>query len=138
MALRRIIYSSHSIERFSKRDLLDLLHESRAFNSIDGISGVLMHRDGTFVQIIEGEREVIDGLLERILRDPRHRDVKVLLDTPVESRLFADWSMGCADFDDDNLSRIPGIRTDLSDPEVLEDIMSRLPEIAAVLVKNLD
>ena len=39
MELRRIIYTSHAIEQFSKRNLLDLLHYARTFNKIDNITG---------------------------------------------------------------------------------------------------
>jgi len=138
MELRRIIYTSQASEPFSKRGLLDMLHESRAFNSIDNISGVLMHRKGTFIQVIEGAQDNVDDLYTRILRDSRHKEVKIILDSTVDSRLFSNWAMGCADFDEPELSLIPGIRTDLSDPKVINDIITRLPEIATFLLKNLD
>lgn len=60
------------------------------------------------------------------------------MDTSVDSRHFSNWAMGCADFDKPELSFIPRIRTDLSDPQVIEDIISRLPEIAALLLVNDD
>jgi len=138
MALRRIVYTSQASEQFSKRSLLDLLHESRAFNTIDNISGVLMHRNGYFLQVIEGESEAVDNLFKRLLRDPRHNEVKIIHDTFVNSLLFSDWAMGCADFDEPELSMLPGIRTDLSDSQVVEDLIIRLPEIAAFLLENID
>ena len=46
--------------------------------------------------------------------------------------------MGCADFDDPELSFIPGIRTDLSDPTVIESIIIKLPEIAFFFLENRD
>jgi hypothetical protein len=138
MALRRIIYTSQASEQFSKRGLLDLLHESRAFNTIDKVTGVLMHRKGNFLQVFEGESEAVGNLLTRILRDPRHNDIKIIMDSTVDRRLFSNWTMGCADFDEPELSLIPGIRTDLNDPQVIEDIIIRLPEIAAFLLDKID
>ena len=138
MALRRIIYTSQASEKFSKRSLLNLLHESRAFNTIDNISGVLMHRKGSFLQVIEGESEVGDELFKRLLKDPRHNEVRLILDSTVDSRLFSSWAMGCADFDEPELSLIPGIHTDISDPKVIEDLIIRLPEIATILHEILD
>jgi hypothetical protein len=138
MPLRRIIYTSLATEHFNRRGLLDLLHESRGFNSLDNISGVLMHKEGRFVQVIEGYPDELDDLFERLLRDPRHKDVRVILDTTVDSRLFSNWAMGCADFDEPELSMIPGIRTDLNDPQVIEELVARLPEIATFLRENLD
>lgn len=137
MALRRIVYTSQASEQFSKRNLLDLLHESRAFNTIDNISGVLMHRNGYFLQVIEGESEVVNNLFTRLLRDDRHKEVKIILDSSVDSCLFSSWAMGCADFDEPELSMLPGIRTDLSDPEVIDDLIIRLPEVACFLLENL-
>ena len=138
MALRRIVYTSQALKQFSKRSLLDLLHDARAFNTIDNITGVLMHRKGNFLQVIEGESENVGDLLTRLLSDPRHYKVKIILDSSVDRHLFSNWTMGCADFDKPELSLIPGIRTDLSDPQVIEDIIIRLPEIAAFLLENLD
>jgi hypothetical protein len=138
MELRRIAYTSHAIEQFSKRNLLDLLHYARAFNKIDNITGVLMHRKGAFLQVLEGSSEDVGDLLSRILSDPRHNKIKIILDASVDRRLFSNWTMGCADFDKPELSLIPGIRTDLSDPQVIKDIIFRLPEIAFFLLKKLN
>ncbi|WP_282031454.1 BLUF domain-containing protein [Winogradskyella eximia] len=138
MSLRQIIYTSQASEQFNKRSLLDLLHTSRGYNTIDNISGVLMHRDGYFLQIIEGEQDVIENLFQRLNNDTRHKNIKMILDRSVESRLFSNWAMGCADFDEPELSMLPGIRTDLSNPEVIEDLIIHLPEIADFLLDKLD
>ncbi len=138
MTLHRIIYTSQASEQFDKRSLLNLLHESRAFNSIDKITGVLMYKKGCFLQVIEGEVKLINDLMTRILRDKRHNGVKILLDSSADNRLFPNWAMGCADFEDPKLSLIPGIRTDLNDPQVIKKIIINLPEIAGFLLENID
>ena len=53
-------------------------------------------------------------------------------------RIFSNWTMGCADFNKPELSLIPGIRTDLRDPQVIKDMIFRLPEIAFFLLKKVD
>lgn len=136
MALRRIIYTSKSTKQFNKRNLLDLLHDSRAYNKIDNITGVLMHREGVFLQVIEGRSDVIHDLFIRLKRDPRHDEIKIIFDSSVTSRFFSNWSMGCADFDEPELSLIPGIRTDLSDPKVIERLINNLPEVATFFLEN--
>jgi hypothetical protein len=97
-----------------------------------------MYRNGYFLQFIESEPEIIDHFFARLLRDPGPKKVKIILDSSVDSCLFSNWAMGSADFDEPELSLIPGIRTDLSDPEVLEDLITRLPEVANFLHENLD
>ncbi|WP_405569340.1 BLUF domain-containing protein [Winogradskyella sp. Asnod2-B02-A] len=138
MTLRQIIYTSQASEQFNKRSLLDLLHTSRGYNTIDNISGILMHRDGYFLQIIEGEQDVVEDLFQRLSNDTRHKNIKIIHDRSVESRLFSNWAMGCADFNEPELSMLPGIRTDLSNPKVIEDLITRLPEIADFLLDKLD
>ena len=113
--------------------MLDLLHESRAYNALDGITGVLLHRQGHFLQVIEGDSDPAGSLFERILRDSRHKNITRISDEEVQDRLFSEWAMGCADFDDPELEFMPGVRTDLGDPEVIQNLMSNLPEMAAYL-----
>ena len=133
MRLRRIAYTSKAKEPFSKRNLLDLMHESRAYNTLDDISGVLIHRQHHFLQIIEGEPEAINDLLSRLLLDPRHSELKIIHNCAADSRLFPNWAMGCADFDDPNLSLIPGLRKDIMNPKEAADIIAHLPEVATFL-----
>ncbi|WP_452226219.1 BLUF domain-containing protein [Lacinutrix cladophorae] len=137
MKLRRLVYSSQATTPFSKRDLLNLLHDSRGYNTIDNISGVLMHSKGFFIQVIEGEPEIIDDLLFRIRKDSRHTKIKIIYDNLVNNRLFKNWAMGCADFDDPSLSMLPGITTEFSNPKVMEDLINKLPETANFLIENL-
>ena len=134
MKFRRLIYTSQAVEPFNKRKLLDLMHESRSYNAIDSITGLLMHREGFFLQVFEGEPSVIENLLNRILNDTRHTKIEVVQDCPAINRLFSNWTMGCLDFDEPELSLLPGIRTDLSDPIIVQELISKLPEISNFLL----
>jgi hypothetical protein len=138
MKLRRLIYTSQATRSFSKRNFLDLLHQSRAYNSVDNITGVLIHRKDFFLQVIEGDTEAIEDLLGRLLLDTRHIKLKIILDKFVEKRIFSNWSMGCANFNEPELSLIPGLRADLSDPEVIQELITRLPEVSSYLLQKID
>ncbi|ARV05440.1 hypothetical protein BTO04_01465 [Polaribacter sp. SA4-10] len=133
MKLRRIIYTSKATKELSKRNLLDLLHEARAFNKMDNITGVLIYKQGCFLQVLEGKTKVIDNLIERLIRDSRHKNFKIIQDNFIKNRLFKDWKMGCADFDDPTLIFIPGISTDFSGLKVINELIIHLPEIAIFL-----
>ena len=137
MELRRLIYTSQATNKLSKRNLLDLLHDSRSYNKIDNISGILMHSNKYFLQVIEGRSDVIEHLVGRLLIDSRHIKFKIILDCSVNSRLFPNWTMSCADFDNPELSLIPGIRTDLNDPQVIKNLITNLPETANFLLEKL-
>lgn len=138
MKLRRLIYTSQVRELFSKHDLLKLLYQSRANNSVDDITGVLMHKKGFFFQVLEGESEAIENILSRLLLDTRHIKLKIVFDSFTESRLFSNWAMGCVDFNKVELSLIPELRTDLSDPKVIQELTTRLAEVASFLLKEID
>jgi hypothetical protein len=138
MKLRRLIYTSQATKKLSNLALLDLLHDSRSYNKIDNITGILMHSNGYFLQVIEGRPDVIEHLVDRLLKDSRHIKFKIILDCSVNSRLFPNWNMSCADFDNPELSLIPGIRTDLNDAKVIKDLIKSLPEIADFLLEKLN
>lgn len=89
-----IVYASRAVEPFDHDRLVQLLTESRANNARDGITGMLVYRDLDFIQILEGPDAAVRALLERIGRDPRHTDVRVLLEEQTSERKYAAWSMG--------------------------------------------
>ena len=55
---------------------------------------MLLYGEGGFVQLLEGERERVRALFDRIARDPRHSRVFLALDGRTPARQFPDWSMG--------------------------------------------
>jgi hypothetical protein len=56
---------------------------------------MLIHSDGDFLQVLEGEPENVIGVYDRISVDPRHRDISVLQrGLGYGDRLFPNWTMG--------------------------------------------
>jgi Sensors of blue-light using FAD len=93
-SLWHLAYSSAASEGFTLSDLEDVLNVARERNTRDDISGILLFEGTSFLQVLEGDQERIDALLESIRRDPRHKHAVLLLREQVEQRSFADWSMG--------------------------------------------
>jgi len=91
--LTQIFYSSRARDDLMAGDLEAILESARRNNERLGITGVLILSDGVFFQAIEGEAEVLDGLLERILADPRHEDARVFRREPIGERNFGEWKM---------------------------------------------
>lgn len=89
-----IVYASTAADSFDHDRLVELLTESRTNNARDNITGMLVYRHPDFIQMLEGPDAAVRALLERIGRDPRHTDVRVLLDEQVTERTFSTWSMG--------------------------------------------
>ncbi|WP_337001309.1 MULTISPECIES: BLUF domain-containing protein [unclassified Microbacterium] len=89
-----LVYCSTATRPFDDAELGDLLTTSRAANEARGITGMLLYREGEFVQILEGVADDVSFLMARIADDPRHRDIRVLLEEPLHERRFAEWTMG--------------------------------------------
>lgn len=70
-----------------------ILTQSRRNNKSNHIGGMLCHGDGCFFQCLEGERDAVEALYERLHQDDRHRDVTLLLKRTVKERRFRLWPM---------------------------------------------
>jgi hypothetical protein len=92
-----IIYASAATVPFSSSDLRKLLTVARANNAKLDVSGLLLHHAGSFLQVLEGEEDVVESLFEKISRDARHGNVYVLKRGVIEARGFGEWRMGFAD-----------------------------------------
>ena len=96
MPLSRLIYASLRGSR-SPRDLVEILETSEARNAVDAITGALVMTPDYYLQLLEGERRVVDACYDRICRDPRHSHVGLILFELLDERLFPDWSMTAVD-----------------------------------------
>jgi hypothetical protein len=92
--LRRIVYVSTETNPMSSAALDDLLRRARAKNDLVGVTGMLLYKDGDFLQVIEGPHGTIGDLYRVILRDPRHTNVTTIVDQRISERAFDTWSMG--------------------------------------------
>jgi hypothetical protein len=123
------IYVSSSVKRFGNEELLKLLEKARANNEQLGISGMLLYKDGDFMQALEGPEEQVHRLSARIARDPRHQNVKKLLEGPITEREFPDWSMGFQNLNGIETGSVPGYSTFLDSP-LREESFASTPTLA--------
>lgn len=96
--LRRIIYASKSLIHPDRHedDVAHLVAQARHRNLRDGISGCLLFSRVHFAQILEGPEPELSAVMDSILADTRHHQVKILERKPVEQRDFSDWGLGYA------------------------------------------
>ena len=78
--------------------LVELLRQARAHNQNHRLTGLLLYAEVTkeFVQVLEGPRDEVDAVYQRIARDARHKHAFVLHEGLAEHRMFPDWRMGFA------------------------------------------
>lgn len=89
-----LTYVSSAVKPFSACELRALLEHCVAANRSRDVTGMLLYKDGNFMQVLEGDKTIVQDVHETILRDPRHRGLMTLLEEDVGSRAFSDWSMG--------------------------------------------
>jgi hypothetical protein len=69
---------------------------------------VLIHYKQCFIQVIEGPKQSIDALWEKLVEDDRHKLVTRILYRSIEQRMFSDWSMAYERFKQDSEVFIDG------------------------------
>ena len=99
--LVRLMYCSRAAASVDPEELHAILRRSTVENPKHGITGVLCFSSGVFMQALEGGREAVNRLYNRITADARHGDVTLLSYDEIKERQFAGWAMGQV-----NLSRL--------------------------------
>lgn len=74
-----------------------ILQQSRKNNFKQGITGILCFAEDIFIQLLEGGRDEVCELYNGIIRDDRHRDVRILVYGEISERRFGNWTMGQVD-----------------------------------------
>jgi hypothetical protein len=129
----RLVYVSAATTPFSKAELLDLLKLAREKNAGLGITGMLLYKDGDFLQLLEGEQAAVKALYEHIKKDPRHSGTIVVEEEETQSRLFEDWSMGFRDLSDPQVRNTPGYTPYMNTP-LVADQLAKHPSAALELL----
>ncbi|WP_295905308.1 BLUF domain-containing protein [uncultured Bdellovibrio sp.] len=94
-----LVYISEAAEDISYTDIHDILEVSRRNNSQEAITGLLIFRDGHFLQLLEGDEKSVRKVLGKILLDDRNYSLRVLIEAEGDQRLFPNWTMAFYDGD---------------------------------------
>ena len=74
-----LVCASTASHLLTKAELQAMLEETRETNAKVGITGILLYKDGTFLQVLEGDQEAVMKLASRIKEHHRHKDFQMLL-----------------------------------------------------------
>ena len=55
------------------------------------ITGALVYFNGSFLQVLEGNKEVITELFSKIRKDKRHSKILTILDQKIDDRIFENY-----------------------------------------------
>jgi hypothetical protein len=129
------VYVSSAVELFSEQELTTLLEKSRKNNGTLDITGMLLYKDGNFMQLLEGPKEAVLALVAKIKLDTRHRGIIVLLHEDHAEREFNQWAMGFKKLDSDASLEVPGYSDFLDLPLTSEQFLLN-PSKALKLLLN--
>ncbi|HQD16236.1 MAG TPA: BLUF domain-containing protein [Ottowia sp.] len=94
--LVRLLFASRAVDA-SPAAIESILASARRHNPQGGITGILLHGSGVFLQGMEGGRQAVSDLYGTIQRDARHKDVVLLHYEEILERRFGSWTMGVVD-----------------------------------------
>ncbi len=125
-------YASAAAHPFEADELVELLSKARRKNDALGITGMLLYHEGSFLQILEGDKRTVEDLYEIIAADPRHCDPLLLFRHENNPRSFGNWTMGFHELLKDSSHPPPGLNRflqtgasglEVSDGERIYDIL---------------
>jgi len=95
-----LLYVSRETHKMTSKELREILAVARERNGQLGISGLLLYKNGRFMQFLEGPEDAVRSLMNKVSVDQRHQDVMVLQEDIAESRQFPTWGMAFNCMDD--------------------------------------
>jgi len=116
MSLHCLVYVSLANQEMTDEHLKSMLEKARDNNEKFDITGMLLFRDGFFMQALEGDEVNITVLFDKIAKDARHRDVLLVYKKPIKQRGFERWTMGFNKIDGDTLESLNGFSDFLQRP----------------------
>lgn len=124
--LFNLAYVSTQTRHMDTSDLLGLLDSVRKFNEQAELTGLLIYKEDSFFQILEGKKETVLSTFARIEKDPRHESIDVLMSEDIAARSFEEWSMAFVNLDNIDLSMLKGYSTYLSDDPKPREFLASL------------
>jgi hypothetical protein len=106
--MKFLVYISTAYKLLNQDELLDILTISRKNNQQRNLTGILLYGEGTFIQVLEGEEEILKETYKDIEADERHKNVIKMTEGELEERNFKNWSMGFKAINAAELSQFQG------------------------------
>lgn len=91
--MHSLMYVSSVRGEFGPAELETLTAQAARKNARREITGMLAFNGKSFMQLLEGEQSQLEALVEKISKDPRHRDLIIIRRREIEVRECPDWTM---------------------------------------------
>jgi hypothetical protein len=97
MEIHYLLYASKLVAPLGHKAVAELLHTSQRNNALSGLTGFLQIENGIVLQYLEGPEEGLLVTIQKIRKDPRHRNFEILAQDVTDRRFFDSWNMAYVD-----------------------------------------
>ena len=133
----RLLYVSKAADNLTSEDLTLILKSAHSFNPTHDITGLLLLHEGTFLQVLEGDRDTVMALLQKIEDDPRNEELDVIFEEESGDRLFGNWSMNYLPLNSQDMAPSTELANAVIEPEELYSRISEQPNAVAEFFVNV-
>lgn len=132
MSVVAVCYTSQARPGLTRGELDELLVDAVAHNTIQEVTGVLLHDGANFLQYFEGPPEGVARIYERIRAASKHRDITELFHGAAPRRYFSQWHMGSRVAAPGSLLALASAKWSRMHPNLDEDVTAS-PGVDALL-----
>ncbi|PJZ06289.1 diguanylate phosphodiesterase [Pantoea rodasii] len=104
--LTTIIYRSHLHDHVPIKHLQDMVAKANAKNRSADVTGILLFDGRHFFQLLEGPRDAVQGIFDRICQDARHHNLVELMHDFAPARRFGKLGMELFDLREHDKSTV--------------------------------
>jgi hypothetical protein len=132
-----LFYCSLAEKDISKDDILNILSWSRQYNKKNDVTGILLYwkKTNQFMQVLEGEENILLNLYDKICKDTRHSLIKIIYQGGIIERGFKDWTMAFQGIDQIDISSLDGF-SEFSKLDFTTERTNISPSIAINLIQS--
>ena len=105
----QLLYVSSASNWMSDDKLDSLLVNAKANNHNLDVTGMLVYHDGSFIQILEGEKDQVESLFNKISKDARHNNIILIDEKNIDMRSFSSWDMAFRKLTKSDLEKFPSV-----------------------------
>lgn len=118
----------------SAEDLNSIRSIAKSNNVPMDVTGCLLYNDGWFLQVLEGPVDTLSRLYQKIEKDPRHKNSRILYNEPAKFRTFPKSSMNITNLDERQADKYYGLVEVIETAKVDGKIRGASPAVALLKI----
>jgi hypothetical protein len=138
MPVHQLIYASLAQKKMLKSDLYIILRKARNNNEHSGVTGLLIYSNEYFIQLLEGEKDVVKRLFKTISKDERHANIQILSESDTIERAFVNWEMAYSTPSVRDLANWSGLQNATTIGQIMENLQRDPNHLTGILTSALE